>query len=140
MRRLLFCGVLAIGFGTSPALEAGITASATITATADGSNWDYAITLTNSGTSTAPIGTFWFAWVPGEDFMPDSPTNVQAPTGWDVNAITHGTAPDGYAIRWEASPVANALAPEARSLDSRSLARTRRPRSWVSRRRIRLPY
>ncbi len=108
---LLFCGVLAIGFGTRPVLAAGISASAVITATADGSNWDYAITLTNSSASTDPIGTFWFAWVPGEDFMPDSPSNVVAPTGWDVNAITHGAAPDGYAIRWEASPVANALAP-----------------------------
>ncbi len=112
MRRFcLFCALLAIGLATSPARAAGISASAVITAKADGSDWDYAITLTNSSASTDPIGTFWFAWVPGKDFMPDMPTNAQAPAGWDVNAITHGAAPDGYAIRWEASPVTNALAP-----------------------------
>ena len=37
---------------------------------ADGSNFDYTINLTNSNTSTSAIVTSWYAWVPGQDFLP----------------------------------------------------------------------
>jgi PEP-CTERM motif len=111
MRRLLFwCGSLAIGFGTSSACADGISASALLTPAAVGGEFDYTITLTNSSSSTDPIGTFWFAWVPGHDFMPDNPTNILAPAGWNEQ-ITHGASPDGYAIQYVASSTAFDLAP-----------------------------
>jgi len=50
-------------------------------------------------------------WVPGEDFGPHMPISETAPSGWEVNAITHGGSNDGYAIRWEATSAANDLAP-----------------------------
>ena len=34
---------------------------------------DYRYTITLKDTGTTPIGTFWFAWVPGEDFLPSKP-------------------------------------------------------------------
>ena len=77
-------------------LLANITASGVISSKPDGSNFDYTIELTNSSSSTASIGTFWYAWVPGEDFLATNPISVTSPTGWS-GLITHAGR-DGYAI------------------------------------------
>lgn len=104
----------AIGLLAAPAGAAGIIdAHAVISAVPDGANFDYTITLTNtSGAGNDPIGTFWFAWVPGEDFLATSPLSVTNPSGWK-DAITHvpNVATNGYAIQWEALSSASALAP-----------------------------
>jgi hypothetical protein len=76
--------------------------SATLSSTPDGANFDYTITLMNSSSSTNSIGTFWFAWVPGKDFLATSPLSVTDPTGW-ADKITHGGSTDGYAIQWVSS-------------------------------------
>jgi hypothetical protein len=77
------------------------TASATITATQLApAEWQYSITLDDTGSTT--VGTFWFSWVPGEDFMGTQPTNITSPSGWQ-EVVTHGGSNDGYAIQWKAS-------------------------------------
>jgi len=64
--------------------------------------YTYDMSLTDTGTTD--IGTFWYAWVPGEDFLPATPTDILSPLGWDLNAITgKGNSTDGKAIRWEAT-------------------------------------
>jgi len=77
-------------------------ATATFSDTPVGADYDYTITLHNTGTTT--IETFWFAWVPGEDFLPTSPIGgtVQAPSGWTGN-VTHGGSGDGYGIEFATS-------------------------------------
>ena len=50
-------------------------------------------------TGTTSIGTLWYAWVPGEDFLGQAPTNIQSPSGWTAN-ITHAGANDGFAVQW----------------------------------------
>ena len=75
-------------------------ASATIDPTALGGGlFQYDITLNDIGTT--PLGTFWFSWNPGQDYMPVMPTNIDSPTGWS-DIVTHGGATDGYAIQWVA--------------------------------------
>ena len=64
------------------------------------STYHYDILLKNTGTTT--IGTFWFSWVPGQDFMPSAPSNIAAPTFWGA-ATTHGGPSDGYGIQWVSS-------------------------------------
>jgi hypothetical protein len=82
-------------------LQASEMAQATFTATQLGpASWQYDLTLNDTGTTN--IGTFWFAWVPGEDFLPTSPTNVLSPASWTEH-ITNGGAADGFAIQWVAS-------------------------------------
>ena len=92
---------------TAPAFAAGVSATATFSATADPSGagvYDYSMTLNNTGTTT--IGTFWFAWVPGAGFLPDPATNVSSPAGWgDVLTNT------GHAIQWTSTT--SLLAPGA---------------------------
>jgi hypothetical protein len=71
-------------------------------------DYKYSITLKDTGTTT--IGTFWFSWIPGEDFMPVKPLSVTDPTGWTDN-ITNGGSNDGFAIQYLASSPSSELQP-----------------------------
>jgi hypothetical protein len=101
MQRAILFSFLSLAYMQSFATAANITPSGVISATPDGANFDYTITLHNSSSSDASIGTFWFAWVPGEDFLATSPLSVTNPTGW-TSQITHfPNVPDnGFAIQW----------------------------------------
>ena len=71
-------------------------------------SYQYTITLNNTGSTL--IGTFWFSWVPGAGYLPDTP-NFSAPTGWTAHQ-TNGSPPqDGYSIQWVANSFATALQP-----------------------------
>src|SRR5262249_34341570 len=66
-----------------------------------GSTFNYSITVTNTGTTN--IGTFWFSWVPDEDFLPSVPSNVANPTGWSSSITGTANSVDGSAIEWVAT-------------------------------------
>lgn len=68
----------------------------------------YAGTVSNAGTTT--IGTFWFAWVPGQNYMGSAPISVASPAGW-TSLVTHGSSSDGWGIRWTANSAASYIAP-----------------------------
>jgi hypothetical protein len=103
--------LVAAGLSAPDATAGSINASATITATPDGSDFDYSITLTNtSGAGNDNIATFWLGWVPGEDFLATNPLSVTPPSGW-TDVVTHGGSSDGYAIQFDALATANAIAP-----------------------------
>ncbi len=89
------------------ALMSGITASGVISSTPAGSNFDYTIDLTNSSSSTASIGTFWYAWTPApfQDFLATKPVSVSPPAGW-TETITNIGSTDGYAIEFVSSGTA----------------------------------
>jgi hypothetical protein len=80
--------------------------SGTITTVSTSPNFSYAMTFKDASDATLPIGTVWFAWVPGEDFLATSPLSETSPAGWTVGAVTHAGATDGYAIQWVASSAA----------------------------------
>lgn len=99
---------LALACAAAPAVAAE-NASATIASQQlSATSWQYSITLDDIGTT--PLGTLWFAWVPGEDFMPTAPSGIDSPTGWTAK-VTHAGAADGYAIQWKATTPAGLLAP-----------------------------
>jgi hypothetical protein len=84
------CALLCLA--ATPA-SAQLAATATISAVPNGPNFDYTISLTNTGTSN--IGTFWFGWTPPGmpfeyDFLPFAPSSISEPTGWT------GPAPFGF--------------------------------------------
>jgi hypothetical protein len=88
--------ILALGL-TCARAQAGIGASATLIPQQLGPNsYEYSMTLTNTGTT--PIGTYWFAWVPGYDLLPSAPTQVKSPTGWTGNALHEAIGVDS--IQW----------------------------------------
>lgn len=77
----------------SPAL-ATLTGTATYTSSPDGANYDYSLTLKNTGTT--PIKTFWFSWIPSLSFLPSVPNSASAPTGWTAQIVqdTYGNSID----------------------------------------------
>ena len=89
---------------------ATINASGVISSTAAGAGFNYTINLTNASSSNAGIGTFWYSWVPGRDFLATSPTSVTPPPGWTDN-ITHMGPGDGFAIQFLANSPANDVQP-----------------------------
>jgi hypothetical protein len=111
MRWQIAVGIALVVLGSArSALASGIDSSATVVGKPDGSLFDYAITLNNSAASTDSIGSLWFGWVPGADFLSSSPTKLLAPAGWTTN-ITHEGTNDGYAIQFVANSPSAALAP-----------------------------
>ncbi len=76
---------LAVLLGAGSHAFGALSASATISAAPDGSNFDYTIQVTNTGTDN--IGTFWFAWTPPQmpteyDFLSSNPSSASGPAGW----------------------------------------------------------
>ena len=97
----LAAGVVAMAAGPS---FAALSATETVTlVSSTASTYTYAVTLNNTGTTT--IGTSWFAWLPGEDFMPSVPTAITSPAGWQSLV----TSTIGNAIQWKATTSASYL-------------------------------
>ena len=89
---LTFSALLALSF----VAKAQTNANASLAFTQNGSLFTYDITLHNSGTTN--IGTFWFAWVPGQDYLPIAPSSTSSPSGW---TLTQTTSPGyGTGLRW----------------------------------------
>jgi len=78
--------------------HATIDASVTISSTGTGP-FNYTLTLNNLPTSTSPIETLWFSWVPGLDFMSAGPTSTTAPAGWGTY-VESGSYYGGYSIQF----------------------------------------
>src|SRR5215469_16291785 len=76
-------------------------ASATISYTTAGANYDYTITLFNSGTTS--LSSFWYGWTDTGNNLPSDPTSLGNSLGWNNN-------PDGNSVMWENS-TGTALAP-----------------------------
>ncbi len=105
-----------VGAGSLIAANSAVateSATATITAaTATSSTWQYSLTLNNTGTTS--IGTFWFAWIPGQSYMTVNPTNVIAPSQWengpDSQLVGGAIGEKGASIEYQATSSAGYLA------------------------------
>ncbi len=104
-------------FGLAAATMAGFLANATLsgaeiaTATINGAEispgeFQYTLALNDAGTTK--LGTFWFSWTPGDNFMPVRPTNITSAAGWQ-DLVTHGGPSGGFAIQWTAAAPADDL-------------------------------
>jgi len=78
------------------AARAGIGATATVSTTSTTSPYSYTITLDNTGTTN--IGTLWFGWIPGYDFLSAAPTNISVPSGWTGFSDGPNFSGDGYSL------------------------------------------
>ena len=89
------------------AARASLGATATISTTSTTSPYTYTISLDNTGTTN--IGTLWFGWIPGYDFLPTTPTNISVPTGWTGFSDGPDFPGDGYSLEMynlSGSPIA----------------------------------
>jgi hypothetical protein len=78
------------------AAHAQIAATATVSTASTTSPYSYTVTLHNTGTTN--IGTLWFGWIPGYDFLPTAPTNITVPSGWTGFSDGPDFSGDGYSL------------------------------------------
>ncbi len=80
---------LVIAAGTATIVHAqGQLASGTIIGTGSGT-YDYTLTFSDAIGATSPIGSVWYAWVPGSFYLPGTPTLASAPNGWTANILNN---------------------------------------------------
>jgi hypothetical protein len=81
-------------------------ATASIAVTGSGPEYTYTVTVNNIGSTT--VGTFWFSWIPGQDYMTAMPTSISSPAGWNAQVTTANySGQTGYAIEWQANGAAS---------------------------------
>jgi hypothetical protein len=103
-------GMLSVSASAGIIDASGVITETGSTTSGSGTVFDYSIVLTNtSGAGNDSIATFWFSWIPGENFMPGSPDSVTPPTGWK-DVIT-GSASTSTAIQFDSLTPASDLAP-----------------------------
>jgi hypothetical protein len=66
--------------------------------------YSYGLSFTDAANATSPIGSVWYAWIPGFDYLPSTPTSASAPTGWTATI-------SGNSIQFVANSAANDIAP-----------------------------
>jgi hypothetical protein len=94
------CSFALLTLASTRSAHAGIDANVTISSQdAGGGAFNYTLTLNNLSTSTDPIETLWFSWIPGLDFMSVGPTSETAPTGW-TTFVESGDYYGGYSIQF----------------------------------------
>ncbi|MFT3684206.1 MAG: hypothetical protein QM783_04640 [Phycisphaerales bacterium] len=70
-----------------------------------GGVYHYTLTIHNTGTTT--IGSLWFAWIPGENFMTAAATSVTSPANW---AGAHQGGAGADSVLWQANSAAARIA------------------------------
>jgi hypothetical protein len=72
--------VLAVGISTVVHAQGQIP-SGTIGSSGSGP-YNYSLTFSDAAGATSPIGSVWYAWIPGQFFLPGVPSSASAPAGW----------------------------------------------------------
>ena len=49
--------------------------------------YSYSLAFSDAAGATSPIGSVWYAWVPGSFYLPASPTSASAPAGWTAAIV-----------------------------------------------------
>jgi hypothetical protein len=98
-RRLLLAETLEPRTLLSESASASV---ALVSTTGSGASTVYHYNITLKDTGTTAIGSFWFGWSPGFDYMKSMPTAVGGPSGWN-HAVTNMGPSDGFAVQWVAS-------------------------------------
>lgn len=87
--QLAVAGALAVSTLSSHAQTAS--ATATIFGVQNGANWDYTVTLDNTGTTN--LNSFWYGWIQFENELPSDPSSAANSLNWandlDANSIQY---------------------------------------------------
>jgi hypothetical protein len=103
IRTKLILGVL-VALGTaSVAFAQGDIPSGTISGSGSGP-YNYSLTFSDGASATSPIGSVWYAWIPGFFYLPGMPTGASAPAGWTANV-------SGDSVQYTANSSANYIQP-----------------------------
>ena len=118
---------LMLVLGTAVSVHAqGQLASGTVSASGSGP-YVYNLTFSDAAGATSPIGSVWYAWVPGVFYLPGTPTSASAPAGWTAtvsansvqyvanpgNDIAAGQTLSGFSYTATFTPAQLAAAPNS---------------------------
>jgi hypothetical protein len=111
--------------GTANSVHAqGLIVSGTVSGSGSGP-YTYNLSFSDAASSTSPVGSVWYAWIPGAFYLPGVPTSAAAPAGWTAavdansvqfvassptNAITAGSSLSGFSYQAAFSPAQLAAA------------------------------
>ena len=101
--------------------------SGTVSASGSGP-YVYNLSFSDAVGATTPIGSVWYAWIPGFFYLPGVPTSASAPAGWTAtvssrsvefvansaaNYITAGQTLSGFSYQAAFTPAQLAAAPNS---------------------------
>ncbi len=88
--------------GTASLVHAqGQVASGTVSGTGTGP-YVYNLTFSDAAGATS-IGSIWYSWIPGQFYLPSTPTSASAPAGWTATVLLNS-------VQYVANSPANYLA------------------------------
>lgn len=123
----ILLGLMLAASTTASVHAQGQMPSGTISSSGSGP-FTYSLTFSDSAAATKPIGSVWYAWVPGSFFLPGTPTGASAPSGWTAtvsgdsvqfvansaaNDITAGQTLSGFSYQAGFTPAQLAAAPNS---------------------------
>lgn len=82
--------------------QASLTGTATLAPSIIAGGTHYGASVSNTGTTT--IGSFWFAWIPGQFYLNAVPTTISSPAGWTGQVVGGAGA---SSILWQANSAAS---------------------------------
>jgi hypothetical protein len=100
--RILLGFVLAAGTVNTIRAQ-GQVASGTLESSGSGP-FVFDLSFADAAGATSPIGSVWYAWIPGHFYLPGVPTSATAPAGWTATV-------SGDSIQFVADSPANDIAP-----------------------------
>jgi hypothetical protein len=119
---------LLLAAGTALSVHAqGQIASGTVSGSGSGP-FTYDLTFSDLPNSLSPVGSIWYAWIPGNFYLPGDPTSASAPAGWTASIvlnsiqftanapadyITPGSSLSGFSYQAAFTPAELAAAPNS---------------------------
>jgi hypothetical protein len=97
LTRLALAVAVSLGASITSSRAQGEMASGTVSGVQSGSDYDYTVTLLNTSSSVT-IDGFWYAWVPGEFYLPSTPASASAPAGWTASIVANSIQYSGGSL------------------------------------------
>lgn len=98
----IFLGLVLVAGSATSVHAQGQIASGLISSSGSGP-YSYSLTFDNAPDATSPIGSVWYAWVPGLLYLPGTPTSASAPAGWTATIF-------GNSVQFVATSAADDIA------------------------------
>jgi len=88
-RFVLAMAVSALGSSVTSQAQSIIASGQISGVAAGGGIYDYTMSVSEASGTTNSIGSFWYAWIPGQFYLPSVPSSAHAPTGWTASIVAN---------------------------------------------------
>ena len=99
----ILLGLMLVAAAATSVHAQGQIASGLISGSGSGP-FTYNLSFSDAPSSTSPVGSVWYAWIPGFFYLPAIPTSASAPAGWTATV-------SGRSVQFVANSPADAIAP-----------------------------